>query len=129
MQFFKSAFCLIVIVAAVVAYPGGHAESYANHNQHHHDGGYHHEEDHHAPSPYKFEYGVKDFHTGDNKEAWEHSDGHVVKGAYSFHEADGTKRVVEYTADPHTGFNAVVKRIGHADHPHYHHHHHHEESH
>ncbi|XP_055697916.1 adult-specific cuticular protein ACP-20-like [Phlebotomus papatasi] len=124
MQFFKSAFCLIVIVAAVAAYPG-HAESYANHNSHHHGGDYHHEEEHyHAPSPYKYEYGVKDFHTGDNKDAWEHSDGHVVKGAYSFQEADGTKRIVEYTADKINGFNAVVKRVGHADHPYGHHHHH-----
>lgn len=33
-------------------------------------------------------------------------------------EADGTTRVVEYTADKHNGFNAIVKRIGHAEHPH-----------
>ena len=33
-------------------------------------------------------------------------------------EADGTKRVVEYTADKHHGFNAIVKKIGHAHHPH-----------
>ena len=32
-------------------------------------------------------------------------------------EADGTTRVVEYTADDHNGFNAVVKKIGHAHHP------------
>lgn len=40
-----------------------------------------------------------------------------MKGAYSFKEADGTTRVVEYEAGPHSGFNAVVKRIGHAHHP------------
>jgi len=34
------------------------------------------------------------------------------------HEADGTKRIVEYTADKHHGFNAIVKKIGHAHHPH-----------
>jgi len=33
------------------------------------------------------------------------------------YEADGTKRVVEYTADKHNGFNAIVKKIGHAEHP------------
>ncbi|GBP55699.1 Adult-specific cuticular protein ACP-20 [Eumeta japonica] len=46
-------------------------------------------------------------------------------GVYSLHEADGT-RVVEYTADKHNGFNAVVRREGHAKHEvsapsHYHH--------
>ncbi|XP_026328670.1 cuticle protein 8-like [Hyposmocoma kahamanoa] len=35
-------------------------------------------------------------------------DGDVVKGSYSFHEADGSIRTVEYTADDHNGFNAVV---------------------
>lgn len=38
-------------------------------------------------------------------------------------EADGTLRVVEYVSGPHSGFNAIVKRIGHAQHPaHYGHH-------
>lgn len=32
-------------------------------------------------------------------------------------EADGTTRVVEYTSDDHNGFNAVVKKFGHATHP------------
>lgn len=31
-------------------------------------------------------------------------------------EADGTKRVVSYAASDKTGFNAVVKKIGHAHH-------------
>lgn len=30
--------------------------------------------------------------------------------------------MVEYTADDHNGFNAVVKKIGHAHHPEVHHH-------
>ncbi|XP_071455818.1 adult-specific cuticular protein ACP-20-like [Hetaerina americana] len=51
------------------------------------------------------------------KNQWETRDGDVVKGAYSLHEADGTVRVVEYTADKHNGFNAVVKRQGKAVHP------------
>lgn len=29
---------------------------------------------------YKFEYGVKDHHTGDNKNQWESRDGDYVKG-------------------------------------------------
>ncbi|OWR50214.1 cuticular proteinRR-2 motif 126 [Danaus plexippus plexippus] len=33
-------------------------------------------------------------------------------GAYSVAEADGTTRLVEYTADKLSGFKAVVKRIG-----------------
>lgn len=32
-------------------------------------------------------------------------------------EPDGTIRIVEYTADDDNGFNAVVKKIGHAVHP------------
>lgn len=59
---------------------------------------------------------MKDSHTGDNKEAWETRNGDHVKGAYSLIEPDGTKRIVEYTADPHHGFQAVVKKIGHAHH-------------
>lgn len=66
---------------------------------------------------YTYDYGVKDAHTGDNKKAWETRDGDVVKGGYQFEEADGTTRIVEYTADKHNGFNAVVKNIGHAHHP------------
>jgi len=82
----------------------------------------HHHEDHHAYPKYKFEYGVKDAHTGDHKSQWEHRDGDKVVGEYTLDEADGTKRVVSYTADDHSGFNAVVKKIGHAHHPaHYEH--------
>lgn len=72
---------------------------------------------------YSFEYGVHDPHTGDKKEHHEVRDGHVVKGVYKLEDPDGTTRIVEYTADPHLGFNAVVKRIGEALHPEYHHHH------
>ncbi|KAJ8872219.1 hypothetical protein PR048_025821 [Dryococelus australis] len=73
--------------------------------------------DHYAYPKYGFEYGVKDLHTGDVKSQSEHRDGDVVKGQYSLAEPDGTIRVVEYSADDHNGFNAVVKKIGHAAHP------------
>ncbi|KAG8248588.1 hypothetical protein J6590_036946 [Homalodisca vitripennis] len=69
-----------------------------------------------APEPYdphpqyNFEYGVHDAHTGDIKSQKEERDGDVVHGSYSLVEADGTKRIVEYTADPHNGFNAVVHK-------------------
>jgi hypothetical protein len=77
--------------------------------------------DYYSYPKYKFEYGVKDPHTGDHKSQWEVRDGDVVKGEYSLDEADGTKRVVSYTSDKHNGFNAVVKKIGHAYHPEAHH--------
>lgn len=38
-------------------------------------------------------------------------------GSYSLVEPDGTTRTVDYTADDHNGFNAVVHRAGHAVHP------------
>ncbi|XP_025830584.1 cuticle protein 19-like [Agrilus planipennis] len=66
---------------------------------------------------YHFNYGVKDGHTGDIKEQSEERDGDVVKGEYSLVEPDGTVRKVEYTADDHNGFNAVVSKSGHAVHP------------
>ncbi|XP_017493495.1 PREDICTED: adult-specific cuticular protein ACP-20-like [Rhagoletis zephyria] len=141
--------CIAVIVVAFfgVAFAGylphGHASSYASIVQHNihdhvshdayapyaghghgydqHDHHYEHHEPHHYPK-YAYDYGVKDAHTGDHKSQWEHRDGDHVKGGYTLAEADGTTRVVEYTADDHNGFNAVVKRIGHAQHPQVSHH-------
>ncbi|XP_057339616.1 adult-specific cuticular protein ACP-20-like isoform X1 [Microplitis mediator] len=66
---------------------------------------------------YAFNYGVNDPYTGDVKSQEEVRVGDVVKGSYSINEPDGTIRVVEYTADDHNGFNAVVKKIGHSVHP------------
>lgn len=85
-------------------------------------GGYEHQspdhhEDYYAYPKYKFEYGVKDPHTGDHKSQWEVRDGDVVKGEYSVDEPDGTTRIVSYTSDKHNGFNAVVKKVGKALHP------------
>ncbi|XP_052755669.1 uncharacterized protein LOC113521769 [Galleria mellonella] len=61
---------------------------------------------------YRFNYAVNDPTTGDNKGQWEARTGDVVHGGYSLVEPDGNVRVVEYTADPLRGFNAVVKRTG-----------------
>ncbi|KAJ8731907.1 hypothetical protein PYW08_014637 [Mythimna loreyi] len=61
-----------------------------------------------AHPKYEYNYSVADSHTGDNKSQQESRDGDVVKGSYSFHEADGSIRTVEYSADDHNGFNAVV---------------------
>ncbi|CAB3251375.1 unnamed protein product [Arctia plantaginis] len=66
---------------------------------------------------YGFNYAVNDPLTGDSKAQSESRDGDVVKGSYSLREPDGTLRVVDYTADSVSGFNAVVKRIGPATHP------------
>lgn len=72
--------------------------------------------DYYAYPKYKFEYGVNDPVTGDNKNQWEIRDGDFVQGEYSLDEPDGTKRVVSYHADDATGFHAIVKKIGHARH-------------
>ncbi|CAI6348546.1 unnamed protein product [Macrosiphum euphorbiae] len=66
-----------------------------------------------APTPYNFEYSVNDPHTYDVHSQSEYSDGNgYVKGTYSLVEADGSIRTVEYTADDHSGFNAIVKNEG-----------------
>ncbi|CAK1593862.1 unnamed protein product [Parnassius mnemosyne] len=59
---------------------------------------------------YSFAYDVQDGLTGDSKSQHETRDGDVVKGSYSVVDPDGTKRTVDYTSDPHNGFNAVVRK-------------------
>ncbi|XP_052562296.1 cuticle protein-like [Culex pipiens pallens] len=67
--------------------------------------------DEYDPNPeYSFSYGISDHLTGDQKEQHETRHGDVVEGSYSLVEADGTRRIVDYTADPHNGFNAVVRK-------------------
>lgn len=66
------------------------------------------------PHPqYNYAYDIQDGLTGDFKNQHETRDGDVVKGQYSLLEADGTRRIVDYTADPVHGFNAVVSHEGH----------------
>ncbi|KAK9884872.1 hypothetical protein WA026_009098 [Henosepilachna vigintioctopunctata] len=63
------------------------------------------------PRPqYQFGYDVQDSLTGDSKSQVEQRDGDVVQGSYSLNEPDGTRRTVDYTADPIHGFNAVVRK-------------------
>ncbi|KAF6200899.1 hypothetical protein GE061_005346 [Apolygus lucorum] len=65
----------------------------------------------HDPHPqYSYSYSVNDAVTGDNKEQHESRDGDVVSGSYSLIEADGSRRIVDYTADPINGFNAQVHK-------------------
>lgn len=66
-----------------------------------------------APPPkYNFAYDVSDAYTGDFKTQTEERDGDYVRGQYTLVEPDGTTRVVDYTADPRNGFNAVVSKQG-----------------
>lgn len=46
------------------------------------------------------------------KQQHEERDGDKVKGSYTLKEADGTIRIVEYEADEHSGFNAIVHKLG-----------------
>ncbi|XP_073818072.1 uncharacterized protein [Musca autumnalis] len=63
------------------------------------------------PHPqYSYGYDVKDAITGDSKTAVETRDGGFVQGQYSLNDADGYRRIVDYTSDPINGFNAVVRR-------------------
>nr|ADY68772.1 chitin-binding protein [Plutella xylostella] len=63
-----------------------------------------------------FAYNVADPNTGDFKSQVEHRVGNAVTGQYSLVDPDGTKRIVDYTAD-HNGFNAVIRREGVSVHP------------
>ncbi|XP_058126153.1 cuticle protein 8-like [Anopheles ziemanni] len=63
-----------------------------------------------APANYEFSYSVHDEHTGDVKSQHETRHGDQVQGQYSLLDSDGHQRIVDYTADEHNGFNAVVRR-------------------
>ncbi|XP_055847913.1 uncharacterized protein LOC129913327 [Episyrphus balteatus] len=67
-------------------------------------------EDYDNNPQYSFSYDVKDAVTGDDKQQEEKRDGDLVRGQYSLVEPDGTRRIVEYTADSINGFNAVVSK-------------------
>ncbi|XP_060869995.1 cuticle protein 19-like [Metopolophium dirhodum] len=98
-----------------LAYPPSVIEHNGFETNHYDDGHYAH-----APTPYHFEYAVNDPHTHDIKSHHESNDGHGnVKGSYSLLEADGSTRVVTYTADHEHGFNAEVKKIEAPAHHHY----------
>lgn len=66
--------------------------------------------DYDEPAHYEYGYDVHDDHTGDYKSHTEKRDGNTVHGRYEVLDPDGFKRIVEYTADEHNGFNAVVRR-------------------
>lgn len=63
------------------------------------------------PHPqYSYAYDVQDSITGDFKSQQETRDGDLVQGRYSLLEADGSTRIVDYTADDQNGFNAIVRK-------------------
>ncbi|KAJ8959515.1 hypothetical protein NQ314_006251 [Rhamnusium bicolor] len=64
---------------------------------------------------YEFAYGVEDHRTGDIHSQRESRNGDSLNGEYSFHEADGTVRIVKYAVDKYSGFNTVVERFGQAN--------------
>ncbi|XP_051859895.1 adult-specific cuticular protein ACP-22 isoform X1 [Drosophila albomicans] len=106
-------------------------EEHGHHEHPHYEVEDHGHEDEHvdyyAPPKYAFKYGVNDFHTGDVKSQHETRDGDTVKGQYSLVEPDGSIRTVDYTADKHNGFNAVVHKtapVHHHEEIHEHHDHH-----
>ncbi|RZF32079.1 hypothetical protein LSTR_LSTR013883 [Laodelphax striatellus] len=67
--------------------------------------------DYYDPNPqYSYAYDVQDALTGDSQSQHESRSGDVVHGSYSLVDPDGTKRTVDYTADPVNGFNAVVHK-------------------
>ncbi|XP_055847058.1 larval cuticle protein A3A-like [Episyrphus balteatus] len=59
---------------------------------------------------YSYGYDVQDALSGDSKNQVETRDGDVVRGQYSLNDADGYRRIVDYSADSINGFNAVVRR-------------------
>ncbi|XP_030377153.1 pupal cuticle protein Edg-84A [Scaptodrosophila lebanonensis] len=59
---------------------------------------------------YEFQYSVHDSHTGDVKDQFEHRRGEYVTGRYSLIDADGLRRIVDYSSDPLLGFIAQVRR-------------------
>ncbi|KAM8717640.1 hypothetical protein ACLKA7_004350 [Drosophila subpalustris] len=63
-----------------------------------------------GPVAYEFHWAVNDPHTGDIKSQKETRKDDKVAGQYTLIDADGYLRTVDYTADDHSGFNAVVRR-------------------
>lgn len=63
------------------------------------------------PNPaYSFAYDVQDVLTGDSKSQVESRANGIVRGQYTVADPDGTRRIVDYYADPVHGFNAVVRK-------------------
>nr|XP_024218626.1 cuticle protein 7-like [Halyomorpha halys] len=77
-------------------------------------GGYHQqapeykEEQYYDPPHYEFHYSVHDEHTGDIKSQKEQREGDHTQGEYSLVEPDGSLRLVKYSVEGKSGFQAEV---------------------
>nr|XP_019550874.2 cuticle protein-like [Aedes albopictus] len=67
------------------------------------------EDNQHTEPHYTYSYAVRDDRSGDRKSQHESRHGDQVRGQYRMMESDGTERVVDYSADDRSGFNAVVR--------------------
>jgi hypothetical protein len=68
------------------------------------------------PTPYNFQYAVRDAASGNDYKQQESGDGRSVQGEYRVLLPDGRNQIVRYRADDATGFNADVQYEGQ---PHY----------
>lgn len=69
------------------------------------------------PTPYNFQYAVRDAVSGNDYKQQESSDGRTVQGEYRVLLPDGRNQIVRYRADDATGFNADVQYEGQAKYP------------
>ncbi|XP_068140982.1 cuticle protein 7 [Drosophila tropicalis] len=63
-----------------------------------------------GPVAYEFQWSVNDPHTGDIKSQKETRKDDKVEGQYELIDSDGYRRIVQYRADDHSGFEAIVQR-------------------
>ncbi|XP_030377152.1 cuticle protein 7 [Scaptodrosophila lebanonensis] len=63
-----------------------------------------------GPVAYEFHWAVHDEHTGDIKSQKESRKDDKVEGIYELIDPDGYRRIVQYKADDHNGFEAIVQR-------------------
>ncbi|XP_042241628.1 filaggrin-like [Homarus americanus] len=68
---------------------------------------------------YEYSYNIRSEETGDMKFHQETRDGGKVVGEYRVKEADGTMRVVKYSADKDNGFQATVEYVSDHEEPEY----------
>lgn len=69
------------------------------------------------PTPYNFQYAVRDAASGNDYKQQESSDGRTVQGEYRVLLPDGRNQIVRYKADDATGYNADVQYEGQASYP------------
>ncbi|XP_049826173.1 cuticle protein 8-like [Aethina tumida] len=63
-----------------------------------------------AVAHYDFGYALSNPYGDNHQSRVESRRGDIVAGSYSVLDADGTKRIVDYTATPQGGFKAVVRK-------------------